>query len=115
VRNLLQEVFRTIDDETVVRKVKTCFCTVNSIMTLSPREKTERKDVAVVRIQLFPLPVEQLKAIIAKYPNADDYVWAQEETEKIWGAYGFMSMNFNLVKLRLASKSLFSISFRSLY
>jgi 2-oxoglutarate dehydrogenase E1 component len=32
---------------------------------------------------LFPLPVEQLKAIIALYPNADDYVWAQEEP-KTW-------------------------------
>jgi 2-oxoglutarate dehydrogenase E1 component len=30
---------------------------------------------------LFPLPVEQ-KAIIALYPNADDYVWAQEEPKK---------------------------------
>jgi 2-oxoglutarate dehydrogenase E1 component len=54
-------------------------------MILSPREETERKDVAVVRIQLFPLPVEQLKAIIAKYPNADDYVWAQEKPKKHGG------------------------------
>jgi 2-oxoglutarate dehydrogenase E1 component len=57
------------------------------------RENNGRKDVAVVRIeQLFPLPVEQLKAIIAKYPNADDYVWAQEEPKK-HGAYSFMLMN----------------------
>jgi 2-oxoglutarate dehydrogenase complex dehydrogenase (E1) component-like enzyme len=28
-------------------------------------------------------PVEQLKTIIAQYPNADDFVWAQEEP-KIW-------------------------------
>jgi 2-oxoglutarate dehydrogenase E1 component len=49
-------------------------------MSLPPKEKNERKDVAIVRIeQLFPLPVAQLKEIIAKYPNADDYVWAQEE------------------------------------
>jgi 2-oxoglutarate dehydrogenase E1 component len=35
---------------------------------ITEREKKRRKDVAVVRIeQLFPLPVEQLKAIIAKY------------------------------------------------
>jgi 2-oxoglutarate dehydrogenase complex dehydrogenase (E1) component-like enzyme len=32
---------------------------------------------------LFPLPVAQLKEIIAKYPNADDYVWAQED-KKTW-------------------------------
>jgi 2-oxoglutarate dehydrogenase E1 component len=51
---------------------------------------------------LFPLPVAQLKEIIAKYPNADDYVWAQEEPKNM-GAYSFMLMNFNLVKWRLAS------------
>jgi 2-oxoglutarate dehydrogenase E1 component len=46
---------------------------------MRPR-KRERRDVAIVRIeQLFPLPLAQLKEIIAKYPNADDYVWAQEE------------------------------------
>jgi 2-oxoglutarate dehydrogenase E1 component len=59
--------------------------------------------VAVVRIeQLFPFPVEQLKEIISKYPNADDYVWAQEEPRNM-GAYSFMLMNFDLVKWRLAS------------
>jgi 2-oxoglutarate dehydrogenase E1 component len=43
--------------------------------------KNGRNDVAVVlnRNNYSLLPVEQLKAIIAKYPNADDYVWAQEE------------------------------------
>ena len=67
------------------------------------REINGRKDVAVVRIeQLFPLPVEQLKTIIAQYPNADDYVWAQEEPKNM-GAYSFMLMNFDLVKWRLAS------------
>jgi 2-oxoglutarate dehydrogenase complex dehydrogenase (E1) component-like enzyme len=49
---------------------------------------------------LFPLPA-QLKEIIAKYPNADDYV-SQEEPKNM-GAYSFMLMNFNLVKWRLAS------------
>jgi 2-oxoglutarate dehydrogenase E1 component len=47
------------------------------------------------------LPVEQLKAIIAQYPNADDYV-LQEEPKNM-GAYSFMLMNFDLVKWRLAS------------
>jgi len=62
-----------------------------------------RKDVAFVRLeQLFPLPIEELKAIIDTYPNVTDYVWAQEEPRNM-GAYGFMLMNFDLVKLRLAS------------
>ncbi len=96
----------TIDDTTVNKAdVKTLvFCTGKFYYDITAeRENNGRKDVAVVRIeQLFPLPVEQLKEIIAKYPNADDYVWAQEEPKNM-GAYSFMLMNFDLVKWRLAS------------
>jgi 2-oxoglutarate dehydrogenase E1 component len=96
----------TIDDTPVNKKdIKTLvFCTGKFYYDITAeREILKRNDVAVVRIeQLFPLPVEQLKAIIATYPNADDYVWAQEEPKNM-GAYGFMLMNFDLVKWRLAS------------
>jgi 2-oxoglutarate dehydrogenase E1 component len=72
----------TIDDDAVNKAdVKTLvFCTGKFYYELTAeREKNERKDVAIVRIAVVPLPVAQLKEIIAKYPNADDYVWAQEE------------------------------------
>ena len=96
----------TMDDHSVdKKKVKTVvFCTGKFYYDiLVERENLKRNDVALVRIeQLFPLPVEQLKAIIAGYPNADDYVWAQEEPKNM-GAYSFMLMNFDLVQWRLAS------------
>ena len=96
----------TIDDTSVDKsKVKTVvFCTGKFYYDiLAEREKLERNDVALVRIeQLFPLPTEQLKAIIATYPNADDYVWAQEEPKNM-GAYSYMLVNFDLVPWRLAS------------
>jgi 2-oxoglutarate dehydrogenase E1 component len=96
----------TIDDNSVdKKKVKTLvFCTGKFYYDiLAERENLSRNDVALVRIeQLFPLPVEQLKAIIASYSKADDYVWAQEEPKNM-GAYSFMLMNFDLVKWRLAS------------
>jgi len=96
----------TIDDETVNKNdVKTLvFCTGKFYYDITAeREINGRKDVAVVRIeQLFPLPTEQLKEIIARYPNADDYVWAQEEPKNM-GAYGYMLMNVTTVKFRLAS------------
>jgi 2-oxoglutarate dehydrogenase E1 component len=96
----------TIDDVFVNKAdVKTLvFCTGKFYYDITAeRENNGRKDVAVVRIeQLFPLPVEQLAAIIAKYPNAADYVWAQEEPKNM-GAYSYMLMNFDLVKWRLAS------------
>ena len=96
----------TIDDTSVDKsKVKTVvFCTGKFYYDIvAEREKLERNDVALVRIeQLFPLPTEQLKAIIASYPNADDYVWAQEEPKNM-GAYSYMLVNFDLVPWRLAS------------
>ena len=101
----------TIDDTTVNKaEVKSLvFCTGKFYYDITAeREKNGRNDVAVVRIeQLFPLPAEQLKAIIANYPNVDDYVWAQEEPKNM-GAYSFMLMNFNLVKWRLASLKAYS-------
>jgi len=96
----------TIDDNSVDKsKVKTVvFCTGKFYYDIvAEREKLERNDVALVRIeQLFPLPTDQLKAIIDSYPNADDYVWAQEEPKNM-GAYSYMLMNFDLVSWRLAS------------
>jgi 2-oxoglutarate dehydrogenase E1 component len=101
----------TIDDTSVNKKeIKTLvFCTGKFYYDITAeRENLKRYDVAVVRIeQLFPLPADQLKAIIATYPNADDYVWAQEEPKNM-GAYSFMLMNFDLVKWRLASLKAYS-------
>ncbi len=96
----------TIDDNSVIKAtVKTVtFCTGKFYYDLlTEREKLGRDDVALIRIeQLFPLPVDQLKEIIAQYPNADDFVWAQEEPKNM-GAYSYLLMNFNIVNWRLAS------------
>ncbi|SHI94241.1 2-oxoglutarate dehydrogenase E1 component [Flavobacterium haoranii] len=101
-----------IDDPNVADKkaVKTLvFCTGKFYYDIiAKREELGRNDVAVVRLeQLFPLAVDQIKAIIESYPNAKDYVWAQEEPKNM-GAYSFMLMNFDLVKLRLASPKAYS-------
>lgn len=91
-------------------KVKTLvFCSGRFFYDLvAERERLERYDVAFIRIeQLFPLPIEQIRAIIARYKNANDYVWAQEEPKNM-GAYGYMLMNFDLVPLRYAGMGAFS-------
>jgi 2-oxoglutarate dehydrogenase E1 component len=91
-------------------KVKSLvFCTGKFYYDLvAERENLKRDDIAFVRIeQLFPLPIEEIKEVIARYPNADDYVWAQEEPRNM-GAYGYMLMNFNEVKLRVASLKAYS-------
>ncbi|MBW3518296.1 2-oxoglutarate dehydrogenase E1 component [Flavobacterium sp. NKUCC04_CG] len=100
-----------IDDQQVsAAEVKSLvFCTGKFYYDLlAEREKLGRNDVALVRIeQLFPLPIDGMKEIIAKYPNADDYVWAQEEPRNM-GAYSFMLMNFHEVPLRLAATKAYS-------
>jgi 2-oxoglutarate dehydrogenase E1 component len=55
-------------------------------------ERTNRKnkDTAVIRVeQLYPWPAPQLKAILAKYKNAKQYVWVQEEPRNM-GAWNFV-------------------------
>ncbi|MCB1600797.1 MAG: 2-oxoglutarate dehydrogenase E1 component [Xanthomonadales bacterium] len=43
-------------------------------------DKSQIKDVAIVRIeQLYPFPREELKAELARFPNARTIVWCQEE------------------------------------
>ena len=101
-----------LDDPNATDKkaIKTLvFCTGKVYYDIiAKREELGRNDVAVVRLeQLFPLATEQIKAIIESYPNADDYVWAQEEPKNM-GAYSYMLMNFDLVKLRLASPKAYS-------
>ncbi|WP_297868694.1 2-oxoglutarate dehydrogenase E1 component [uncultured Flavobacterium sp.] len=101
-----------LDDPNVTDKkaIKTLvFCTGKFYYDIiAKRAELGRNDVVVVRLeQLFPLAVDQIKAIIDSYPNVDDYVWAQEEPKNM-GAYGYMLMNFDLVKLRLASPKAYS-------
>ena len=51
-----------------------------------PREKRNRDDTAIVRIeQLYPLPHRQLAAVLERYPNAEDFRWVQEEPANLTG------------------------------
>nr|MBP8876357.1 2-oxoglutarate dehydrogenase E1 component [Neisseria sp.] len=43
-------------------------------------ERNLADDVAIVRVeQLYPFPYDEIKAELAKYPNAKEVTWAQEE------------------------------------
>ena len=104
--------FEEVLDDTFVDKKKVTslvFCTGKFYYDLlERREENGRDDVALVRLeQLFPLPLKKIEAIIKSYPKAKDYVWAQEEPRNM-GAWGHMLMNFNLVKLRVASQNVHS-------
>ncbi|WP_289038742.1 2-oxoglutarate dehydrogenase E1 component [uncultured Zobellia sp.] len=101
-----------IDDASVtVEKVKTLvFCTGKFYYDLlAVKEEQNREDVALVRVeQLFPLPAEKMKEIIAKYDKADDLVWAQEEPRNM-GAWSHMMMHFSdSHKFRVASRRFYA-------
>jgi 2-oxoglutarate decarboxylase len=50
-------------------------------------------DTAIIRMeQIYPQPVEELKAELAKYPNAEDFAWVQEEPAN-QGAWSFVALN----------------------
>ncbi|MCU1639644.1 MAG: multifunctional oxoglutarate decarboxylase/oxoglutarate dehydrogenase thiamine [Microbacteriaceae bacterium] len=57
-------------------------------------EKRELTDIALVRLeQYYPLPLQELDAVLAQYPNAE-YLWAQEEPEN-QGAWPFVSLELS--------------------
>ncbi|MCR1023627.1 2-oxoglutarate dehydrogenase E1 component [Cellulophaga baltica] len=101
-----------IDDAAAdVKKVKTLvFCTGKFYYDLlAAREEHTREDVALVRVeQLFPLPAQKMKAIMKKYAEADDVVWAQEEPRNM-GAWSHIMMHFSEAStLRVASRRFYA-------
>ncbi|MER5440073.1 multifunctional oxoglutarate decarboxylase/oxoglutarate dehydrogenase thiamine pyrophosphate-binding subunit/dihydrolipoyllysine-residue succinyltransferase subunit [Streptomyces sp. NPDC002790] len=57
------------------------------------RKKSGVTDTAIIRVErLFPLPGAELQAEIAKFPNAEKYLWAQEEPAN-QGAWPFIALN----------------------
>ena len=113
VRDLTNGSFQEVlDDATAdVKKVKTVvLCTGKFYYDLlEEREKQERNDVALVRVeQLFPLPESQMLATMKRYKNADDFVWAQEEPRNM-GPWSHMLMHFSEAKkFRVASRRFYA-------
>jgi 2-oxoglutarate dehydrogenase E1 component len=57
------------------------------------REANGRTDVAIVRLeQLYPLPVDELRAELARFPEDAELMWVQEEPRNM-GAYAFVALN----------------------
>ncbi|WP_374707074.1 multifunctional oxoglutarate decarboxylase/oxoglutarate dehydrogenase thiamine pyrophosphate-binding subunit/dihydrolipoyllysine-residue succinyltransferase subunit [Catellatospora sp. TT07R-123] len=57
------------------------------------RQERGITDTAIIRLeQLYPLPVEEVKAELAKYPAAEDFCWVQEEPAN-QGAWSFVALN----------------------
>jgi 2-oxoglutarate decarboxylase len=79
--------------EEAANKVTTIILTSGKLYwQLAERKATEgREDIAIVRIeQLYPEPVNRLRAALQRYPNARDFRWAQEEpaNQGAWPHFG---------------------------
>ena len=104
--------FQTVldDPNADTKKIKTLvFCTGKFYYDLLDRkEKDERDDVALVRLeQLFPIPTSRIKEIINKYENVDDLVWAQEEPRNM-GAYSHLLLHLNEMRdFRVCSRKFY--------
>ena len=77
--NLIAETATLRDD--AVRRIVFCSGKVYYDL-LEARQVHGIEDVALVRIeQLYPFPVEEYAAELARYPNAKEIVWCQEEPQ----------------------------------
>jgi 2-oxoglutarate dehydrogenase E1 component len=75
-------------DPSTVRRIVVCTGKVGH--ELMDRRDQVGSAVAVVRVeQLYPWPEQQLATIMARYANASEVVWAQEEPENM-GAWSFV-------------------------
>ncbi|CAH8281303.1 2-oxoglutarate dehydrogenase E1 component [Mariniflexile fucanivorans] len=97
----------TLNPENVTKLV---FCTGKFYYDLlAQREKLENSTVALIRVeQLFPLHEEKIKQVIAKYPNAKKYVWAQEEPKNM-GAWSYILQRLDFIKIELNSRPYSSV------
>jgi 2-oxoglutarate dehydrogenase complex dehydrogenase (E1) component-like enzyme len=70
---------------------------------LKARRATANAEVALVRVeQLYPFPVPEMESVLAKYPNAREVVWCQEEPQNQGAWYQIRHRLATLVGKRAA-------------
>lgn len=93
LEELTEGSFQTVlDDPSPGKQVNTLFLCSGRIYydLISEREKQQRQDIAIVRIeQLSPLDEEALTKIMKKYSSIKECIWIQEEPLNM-GAWEFM-------------------------
>ena len=72
---------------------------------LEEQQKGQHKDVAIVRLeQISPIPYEDLGKIKAKYSNAIEWFWVQEEPGNM-GAWTYLYRNLKEIPLKLIART----------
>jgi 2-oxoglutarate dehydrogenase E1 component len=90
--------FQEVIDDNYVKSAdvkRVLFCSGKVYYDLLEKQQAdERKDIAIVRVeQLYPTPMDKLRAIKNKYKNAEDFIWVQEEPENM-GAWPYICRKF---------------------
>jgi 2-oxoglutarate dehydrogenase E1 component len=79
-------------DPSAVRRVVLCSGKVYYDL-FSARAERGITDTAIIRMeQLYPLPLDEVRAALAAYPEAVDWAWMQEEPAN-QGAWSFIALN----------------------
>jgi len=74
-----------ITDREAVKRIVLCSGKVYYDLA-EARKQSEERSVAIVRLeQFYPFPLQSLREMLARYPNAKDLVWAQEEPQNMGG------------------------------
>lgn len=113
VEELADGGFQTVIDDAhaEVENIKSVvFCTGKFYYDLlAAKRENHRNDVALIRIeQLFPIPVENIQQLLAKYTHADDVVWAQEEPRNM-GAWSHLLLHMEEARnFRSASRRFYA-------
>ncbi len=86
-----ERVLADLQDEPAERVRRVLLCTGKLYYELEKaREDLGRSDVAILRLeQLYPLPEEALRNLLAPYPDGTPVFWVQEEPENM-GAWRFL-------------------------
>jgi 2-oxoglutarate dehydrogenase E1 component len=74
-----------ISDREAVKRVVMCSGKVYYDL-VEARKKSEDRSVAIVRLeQFYPFPLQSIREMLARYVNAHELVWAQEEPQNMGG------------------------------
>jgi len=76
---------REITDPSAVKKVVLCSGKLYYDL-VEARKKSEDRSVAIVRLeQFYPFPLQSIRETLARYSNATELIWAQEEPQNMGG------------------------------
>jgi 2-oxoglutarate dehydrogenase E1 component len=81
-----------LDDAETAGARRMVFCSGKVFYDLlAARAERKASGVAIVRLeQLYPFPAERLAGILARHPEAKEFVWVQEEARNM-GPYSFVA------------------------